>query len=293
MDAYVYEYAIPVTFPATTQETFAALTDERALEIWFAEHANVEPKVDGVYRFWGRYSLDTAKQKQAGQVITRYEPDKALGFSWRLLNRDSEVTWLLTPDGENGTKVTIRHEFSSLPDVVRAKEMIDDLWRLHTGNLCFYLTGDHEIFRPDFDDPNPVVRHVIEIAAPRKKVFAALITPEHIKKWFPAPAPFVEPRVGGDYGFGFSFEKDGQTISPPPMEILEFIENEKLAITWPDWRGDGSVPDQKLEWRLEDLGGKTRLTLLHSGFVRTVDVSDYPFGWVEFIGKIKAVAESL
>ncbi len=293
MDAYVYEYAIPVTFPATTQETFSALTDERALEIWFAEHAKVEPKVDGAYRFWGRYSLDTAKQEQAGQVITRYEPDKALGFSWRLLNRDSEVTWLLTPDGENGTKVTIRHEFSSLPDVVRAKEMIDDLWRLHTGNLCFYLTGDREIFRPDFDDPNPVVRHVIEIAAPRKKVFAALITPEHIKKWFPAPAPFVEPRVGGDYGFGFSFEKDGQTISPPPMEILEFIENEKLAITWPDWRGDGSVPDQKLEWRLEDLGGKTRLTLLHSGFVRTVDVSDYPFGWVEFIGKIKAVAESL
>ena len=290
MEKYEYEYAVPMTFSASPSKTFTALSDPGALETWFAEHAEVEGEVGGAYRFWGKYSLDTPAKSQATQTLTRFEQGKALAFKWSLLGRDSEVTWLLEPDGE-GTKVTVRHAFSSLPDRVRAKEMIDDLWRLHTGNLCHYLMGERDVFRPDFDDPNPVVRHQIVINTSPEKVFAALITPEHIKKWFPAPAPIVEPRVGGKYGFGFSFEKDGVTVEPPPMEILEFVENEKLTITWPDWRGDPSVPDQKVEWRLEDVGGKTHLTLIHTGFVRAVDVSDYPFGWVEFIGKIKEVAE--
>lgn len=293
MSAYVYEYEAPLPFPAKPADTFKALVEENALKTWFAEHVEVDGKEGGAYRFWGRYSLDTATQKLATQSVTRFEPGEALGFSWRLLGRDSEVTWTLVPEGDDATKVTVRHEFSSLPDGVRVKEMIDDLWRLHTGNLCFYLHGNDKIFRPDFDDPSPEVRHAIMIDAPPAKVFAALIEPEQIKKWFPAPAPVVEPRVGGKYGFGFSFERDGQKIEPPPMEILEFVENERLAITWPDWRGDKSVPDQKITWVLEDLGGKTRLTLTHSGFVRAVDVSEYPFGWVEFIGKIKEVAEAL
>ena len=53
------------------------------------------------------------------------------------------------------------------------------------------------------------------------------------------------------------------------------------------------VPDQTVSWILEDLDGKTRLTLLHTGFTRTVDVSDYPFGWQEFLDKIRDVAQSL
>lgn len=200
----------------------------------------------------------------------------------------------MTPEGEGGSKVSIRHEFSSLPQGTRMKEMIDDLWRLHTGNLCFYLMGEQEIYRPDFNDDSPVVRHEIVIDAPPSSVFAALITPDYIKQWFPAPAPVVEPRVGGKYGFGFSFEKDGVKIEPPPMTILEYEQNRKLAITWPDWRGDASVPDQKVEWTLEDLGGgRTRLVLVHSGFTRAVDVSDYPFGWLEFIKKIAEVSERI
>jgi uncharacterized protein YndB with AHSA1/START domain len=151
--------------------------------------------------------------------------------------------------------------------------------------------GKRDIYRPDFDDPRPEVRAVVEIDASTEKVFAALITPEKIKEWFGAPAPVVEPRVGGKYGFGFSFEKDGETVTPPPVTILEFEENRMLAISWPDWRGDPNVPDQRVTWTLESLaGGKTRLTLVHSGFVRAADVSDYPFGWAEFMRKIAVAA---
>lgn len=58
-----------------------------------------------------------------------------------------------------------------------ATELIDDLWRIHTGNLCLYLHGVDDMFRPDFDDPNPEVKCEIVIDAPREKVFAALVTP--------------------------------------------------------------------------------------------------------------------
>lgn len=77
------------------------------------------------------------------------------------------------------------------------------------------------------------------------------------------------------------------------MEILELIPNEKIAFSWPDWRGDTSVPVQSVSWMLEPEGEGTKVTLIHSGFVRTVDLSDYPFGWGHFMDKLKAVAEEL
>lgn len=63
------------------------------------------------------------------------------------------------------------------------------------------------------------------------------------------------------------------------------------AISWPDWRGDKSVPDQRVLWTLSPEGAGTRVELVHDGFVRAVDVSDYPFGWGWFLSRIGAVAE--
>ena len=292
MSVYVYEYEVPFPYSASREDTFKALVDPAALQAWFAEHVEIEPKEGGAYRFWGKHSFGTAEKNLAFQRITKYAPPETLSFSWPLLSRDSEVTWTINATSATESKVKVRHEFSTLPEGARMKELIDDLWRLHTGNLCFFLKGDRKVYMPDFDDDSPVVRHVIEIDAEPAQVFSALTVPDLIKQWFPAPAPFSDNKVGGEYGFGFTFEKDGETVNAPSMTILEFVENEKLTITWPDWRGDKNVPDQRITWELEDLGGRTRLTLTHSGFTRTVDVSDYPFGWVEFIEKIKGVSES-
>ncbi len=74
--------------------------------------------------------------------------------------------------------------------------------------------------------------------------------------------------------------------------IIDLVENEKLVTDWPDWRGDESVPRQTLTWTLEKLGpARTRVTGVHSGFVRAVDVSDYPFGRGYFLNQLKAVVE--
>lgn len=294
-DKYTYESDFSFPLAGTREEIFDALSDPAALGQWFAEHVEIGSTVGSSFRFWGRYSYGASTREDATQSLLHLRRPDALSFSWRFLDRDSEVTWSLgeAPDDPTATKLSIRHEFSALPEVTRAEALIDDMWRIHSGNLCLYLNGRREFYRPDFADGSPEVRLDIEIDAPPEKVFAALIVPENIQRWFPAPAPVVDPRVGGDYGFGFSFEVDGRTVEPPPMKILEFVENERLTITWPDWRMNPGVPDQHVTWRLEDLGGRTRLTLIHAGFTRAVDVSDYPFGWQQFLDKIGEVAETL
>lgn len=293
MDAYVYEFEFPLPFPVNQEEAFAALVEPDALRTWFAEHVDVDAKAGGTFRFWGKHTIGVPHEHDARQTLDAFDAPHALTFSWRLENCDSQVTWRVAADGDHQSKFSIRHEFAALPPGERKKEMIDDLWRFHSGNLFLYLKGDDRIFHPDFDDPSPVVRLQIDVHAPPDKVFKALITPEHIKQWFPAPDPLVEPHVGGRYSFGYSFEMNGVQVDVPPLEILEFVENEKLSITWGDWRGDPNVPDQRVSWTLRAIEGGTRVVLEHSGFIRTVDISDYPAGWIKFIEQIKTVAESL
>jgi uncharacterized protein YndB with AHSA1/START domain len=295
MTKHNYEYEFPVPLEADRSTVFEHLSNAEKLGTWFAEYVEVEPRVGGAFRFWGRHTFGASDQEQATQTIVRFEPPEVLAFTWHLLDRDSEVTWSLSEEQNDGgtvTKLKVNHEFQGLPDIGRAEALIDDLWRIHTGNLCFHVNGVTDLYRPDFSDPHPEVRCEIVIDAPPEIVFAALITPQHIKEWFSAPDPVVEPHVGGKYGFGFSYELDGKLIEPPPMTILEIVENEKLVTTWPDWRGDPDVPDQQISWLLEDLGGRTRLILLHGGFTRAADVSDYPFGWQQFLDKIRQVAEA-
>lgn len=289
-EPYVYEYQMPVPLPTRPEETFRALTSEDAIQIWFAEKSEISPRRGGDFRFWGKHTYETRTRGQATQTILDYDPPRALSFSWRVLGEDSKVTWTVTAEGD-GSKIAVRHEFPRLPAGSRMKELIDDLWRNHTGALCLYLMGSRDVWRPDFDDPSPEIRQEYVIDAPPEKVFAALTKPDLIKQWFPAPNPTVDPRVGGDYGFGFSYEVDGKKIEPPPMKILEFVENRRLLITWPDWRLDPTVPEQRVGWTLSPLpGGKTKVSFEHIGFTRAADVSDYPFGWIEFLNKLAEVA---
>ncbi len=72
-----------------------------------------------------------------------------------------------------------------------------------------------------------------------------------------------------------------------PTSILEMVPNERLVTDWGDWRGDPDVPPQTITWLLEPAGAGTRVTVVHGGFVRAADISDYPFGWGSFLAELK------
>ncbi|MEO8636596.1 MAG: SRPBCC family protein [Gemmatimonadales bacterium] len=270
---------------------FRALTDRTELTSWFAQHAAPGTAPGESFRFWGRHTLGVPTAEEATQRLTRFEADSVVAFTWRLYQTATEVTLTLAPAADGaGTKLTLRHEIQDELGVPRSRELIDDLWRFSLGNLSCHLAGGAGIVLPDYADPAPEVRMVITIEAPPEAVFRALIEPESINRWFGTTSAVVEPRLGGRYDLKWQYKVDGNEVHGGPTTILEFVPNRKLTLDWPDWRGDTSVTGQTITWLLEPTGRGTRVTLVHAGFSRTTDISDYPFGWVYFLDELtKAV----
>ena len=285
-----YEHTFEL--PAPPDRVYRAWTDSTELTRWFAERADLSVAPGGRFRFWGKYTLGCPAEGEARQTITRLEPGRTLGFTWGLYQVDTEVTVSLTAE-EKGSKLALSHRIDGDLGVSRPRELIDDLWRLSCGNLAKHLEGGAGLMLPDYSDPKPEVRLTVSIAAPPEVVFRALIEPEAINKWFGSKSAVVEPRVGGRYDLNWTYKVDGKEVAGGPTHILEFVPNRKLVLNWPDWRGDASVTGQTISFLLEPAGQGTRVTLVHAGFSRTTDMSDYPFGWVWFLDGLVREAEAL
>jgi len=292
MSALTHEFS--ERFAASPERIFAALTEEAQLTRWFAEAVEVELQPGGEFRFWGRHTYCAPTRAQSSQKVLCVEAPRLLVFSWRLDERDSEVTLELVADdgGEPGSTVLKgRHHFPDAPATVRALDLIDDLWRMTLANLRAHLAGGDGICLQDFSDPQTRLRQTILINAPRPVVFEALLNPDILDKWISAHAT-VEPHVEGRYSFGWKYPVRGKEVEGGPTQILELVENTKLVTDWPNWRGDPAMPGQRLTWLLEAIGDRTRVTLIQEPFERTMDFSDYPQGWTHFLRQLKRQVEA-
>lgn len=285
-DGWTYEHSFAI--PVAPGRLFAALTTKEELEAWFAEHVRIEPREGGRLEFWGRHTVGTPGEGEAGGVITDFRPDERLAFGWELYGAPSRVTISLAPEEtEEGpaTRVAIEHAFERLFDGPRPKELVDDWWRFNLGNLAFHVTGRGEVMRVDFADESPEIRLSMHMEASPGEVYRALTEPEALDRWIAKDAK-VDLREGGRWDLGFIAD-DAPGHEAPTMRILELVPDRKLTVSWPDWRGDPSVPSQSVTWILEPAGDGTKVTLIHSGFVRAVDLSDYPFGWDHFLRRLQ------
>src|SRR6185312_3867272 len=176
MNALTHECT--ATLAATPERVFQALTDEAQLTRWFAEHVEVALQPGGEFRFWGKHTYGAPARAQSSQKVLRVEAPRLLAFSWRLEDRDSEVTFQLAPEvGKSDSIVLeVKHHFPEAPAVGRALELIDDLWRMHFANLRAHLEGS-AVCLPDFADPSSRLFYTILRNPPRHKVFEALLEP--------------------------------------------------------------------------------------------------------------------
>src|SRR5262245_57303262 len=83
------------TMPASREKVFAALTDAAALRIWFAQHAQVQGRVGGAYRFWGRHTFWQFAETEADGRILKLDTPGLLEYAWTWHGAPSVVTMTL------------------------------------------------------------------------------------------------------------------------------------------------------------------------------------------------------
>ena len=151
-----------VDLAVDAEAAFALVSDPAELRKWFAEDVRLAPRVGGSFAYAGRgaYSPTAA-------TLTRYEQGRLLAWDWPLHGVVGEVTLTVTPKDEAGaSRIDVTCRFPDLPDIPRARELVDDLWRFHLGNLKALTEDEGGVMLPDFADPAPQVRQSIHIAAP-------------------------------------------------------------------------------------------------------------------------------
>jgi uncharacterized protein YndB with AHSA1/START domain len=106
-----------VTIPATPQEVFRALTDERLIARWCGQRGKVEPRVGGKIEMFDGWVK--------GKVKT-YEPGESLAYTWLpgdwpVDAEESLVTYSLS-GSVSGTTVKLTHSHFPNPTEVKNHE---------------------------------------------------------------------------------------------------------------------------------------------------------------------------
>ena len=269
------------TLSATPAAVYHHLTDTQRLAAWFAEHADVSLPQQR-YDFWGRYTPGTPDRAAGRHPLLTAQPAAALSYGWRLQDVDTVVDLHLVPRGSE-TTVVVEHYAPGAAGAERGDAPIsEDFWFLSLENLRRAVDGrDSAVVRLDFTASMlGNVTHTVEIDAPPEAVFKTLIDPEEMNRWIASHA-VVEPHVGGRYDLGWG--------GMGPEKILELVPNARLSIA--DAAGPEDQTPNILTWTLEGSGGRTRLTLVHSGFAPDHDNSGIYTGWLNFMSWIKSLVE--
>ena len=126
--------------------------------------------------------------------------------------------------------------------------------------------------------------------APVALVFAAWTRPEHLLRWS-CPRGFTIPHSQGDIRPGGSFRT---CMRSPQGEdhwlggtYREIVENRRLVSThaWDDAEGKPGH-ETLVTVTLEDLGGRTRLTLHQAFFLTASSRAGHEGGWSESLDKL-------
>lgn len=273
------ESRMQISIHASPEKIFQALTSSDALVAWLAEHADVNI-AERRYNFWGNFTPEAPDQAGGQHPILELEANKRLKYSWHVYDADTTVDIQLIPRGET-TIVALKHAFEKIGAKEITRFSFDDFWFLSLENLRRYVDGRTSEARVDYrpEAMKGDTHHTIEIDAPASTVFRVLIEPEQLNRWIAHNAS-VEPVKGGSYDFGWGMGA---------MKILDIEPDKRLAYTWGEEAAD-PAKQQVITWTLEESGGKTRLTLVHSGFGAEDTPGEYA-GWRNYQNWVRSIAE--
>jgi uncharacterized protein YndB with AHSA1/START domain len=259
-----FDLRLRAVVPAPLKATYEALTDPAALRVWLAEYAEVD--LPRRYEFWGRYTPDGAEPHQ--RVL--HVDERTIRLAWTVDGVQTTAQIEVAED-EGGTLVTLsQSDLPSFEDVLAdtagARGALQPFWSLAIANLADYLAGRELTPKCDFTSSELHASVVID-AAPGA-VFDSMVQPEQFRQWFGANVD-IEPYAGGRFAMG------GFELDPGGAKFVEFEPGRKATLLFAD--------NETTSWELEGSDGKTRLTVVHSGF----DPANPPYpGWAGWLGGI-------
>lgn len=270
---------------APIDRVWQAITDPNELRQWFAQNAEVDLHVGGRFAFFGPDIPWGVDDDSATGKIFALDERTLIGWTWRFKDMDTTLAIELRSK-DSGTEVHYQHEMPD-NDAPYGLWIVRDYADIYLHNLKSFCEIGEPACRPDFRNDRDVAVASAEIDASPERVFEALTVPETMSQWL-SPKSKVDLRVGGEYSFGWTQEKDGVPEPAGPRKILEVEPNRKLTYDW--YYGD--EPPTQATWTIEAAsGGKTRLTVTHSGFGPSCDLTDYISGWSSFLCLGKALLE--
>ncbi len=144
--------------------------------------------------------------------------------------------------------------------------------------------------------------------APRERVWQAWTDPEQMRRWwgpakFTAPFAQIDLRVGGKYLFcmrapdGKDYWSTGvyrEIVAPERLVFTDsFADEHGNVVPAAHYGMSGDFPLEMLVTvTLEDLGGKTRMILTHTGLPAGEHAESAQAGWSESLDKLAASLKS-
>ncbi|MFC5751502.1 SRPBCC domain-containing protein [Actinomadura rugatobispora] len=270
------ELSIEARLGAPPPRVYHALTDPGALRSWLAEHAASAPE-RREYAFWGRH---TPQGEIGRQTLVAAEEDRRLVFAWTLDDQRTTVELRLEPYGADGTTLRFRQdkmptleELMAPPGRRDGRHSMHTFWGLAVANLAEYVEGRPLTPKADFGPARPrEIRAEVVIGASPEEVFASLVDPARIRRWFGWEAE-VEPRVGGRMTLGL----EGEISAFEPGKQLVYGD------------GEGTV----VNWELAGSEGRTFLTFVQSGYSEDEldSAAQHEAGWLGGIAELKRMHE--
>lgn len=261
---------------AAPTAVYRALTDVAALQVWLADHAEVDLEAKR-FAFWGRHTPQGERDRQR---LLAAEPDKSVAFEWTLDDKPTTVTFTLEDAANGHTTLTFQQgDQPTMAEMMDPSGRRDGLHSMHTfwplaiANLAEYVEGRPQTPMADFTPKRSnEVRVEFTIDAPPAKVFESLLDPAAVSRWFGWEVE-IEPRVGGKMGVGV----DGKIFELEPDKKLVYGDDE------------GSV----VRWELAGTGGKTHLTFVQTGYTGDEwdNAAQHEAGWLSSFAELKRMHE--
>jgi uncharacterized protein YndB with AHSA1/START domain len=234
---------------ASPAEVYEALTDPRALSLWFVSEASIDLRPGGAYRWVfgeGTAASGPDAHVASGEFVA-IEPQESLRLRARVREADTDLEFRLDP-WRDGTLLTVSHSgFPGEEDWDETFRSIDQGWESEIQILKFYLERARGMIRASR-------YHEARLEAGAEEVFERFVTQAGLCGWL-ADSAAADPSLGGELRLEWSGRPavKGRFVVWDPDSFLVMTweaERPSVARVWLEETGEGGATDLSLEHRL-------------------------------------------